>query len=61
MKDFHAVIPAARGSACGSLQVFPKIRDTDFPACAGMTFNGRFGIKNSVNGRCISRPYHNRL
>ena len=31
MKDFHAVISAARGLACGSLQVFPKIRDTDFP------------------------------
>ena len=44
MKDFHAVIPAARGSACGSLQILPKTRGTDFPACAGMTFNGRFGI-----------------
>ena len=31
MKDSHAVIPAARGSACGSLQVLPKTRGPDFP------------------------------
>ena len=54
MKDFRTVIIVARGSACDSLQVLPKTQGTDSPACAGMTFNGRFGIKNSVNGRYTS-------
>ena len=61
MKDFHAVIPAARGSACGSLQVLPKTRGPDFPRLRGNDVQRQIRYQKFSEWAMYIRPYHNRL